>query len=179
MTTKAITAGAVLVAVSLSGLFFIAAHRPSSPITVRHIKSVQTVTGPRTTFEISNHTASPYALQPVEVEALDGQEWRRCFFFVEQLSSPSVITPWRDVVAPHGSVSRVFELTNLPTDIPLRLQFLSCRELTGVGGFWERLRERYWEHVSYMSLNPSDKHTFVFERKVTQITSEEFIEPKR
>ena len=156
-----------------------AAHRPCSPITVRHVKNIQTAAGTRTTFEISNHTASPYAVIPLEIEAHADGTWRRCFFFVEQLSSPSAIYPWRDVVGPHGFASRVYELTNLPPEVPLRLRLIIDRELKGPRGFWERLQLRYGRHLDYMSLNPSDKYTFVFDGKISQITSEEFIEPKR
>jgi hypothetical protein len=157
---------------------FVLANRPTSPIAVCHVKSIQTVSGVKVTFEISNRTGSPYALQPLEVEAREGGEWRRCFFFVEQLSSPSVIYPWRDVVAPHRSASRVFELTNLPPQVPLRLRCFIIRELTGIPGFWERFQERYHHVGGLVSLNPFDKYTTVFDQNVYQITSEEFVEPE-
>ena len=177
MRTKTIAASAVVIAVLLGDLILVAAGRPCSPITVRHVKSVESAAGIRTTFEISNHTANPYAVLPLEVEARNGQVWQRCFFFVEQSYSPSVIYPWRDVVGPHGFASRVFELTNLPPDVPLRLRLTIDREPTGVRGFWERVQYRL-HTVGYMSLNPSDKYTHVFDRNFIQTTSEEFIEQK-
>ena len=67
------TAGAVLIAVLLGGLILVATRSTSSPITVRHVKSIQTAEGSRTTFEISNHTASTYVVLPLEVEAHDGE----------------------------------------------------------------------------------------------------------
>ena len=179
MITKGMAGSAVLIAVLVGGLMVFSARHAGSAITVRHVRSVPTAEGIRTTFEILNRTGSPYAVIPLEVEAQEGGTWRRCFFFVERLSSPSAIYPWRDVVAPHGLGSRVYELTNLPPKVPLRLRCYINRELTGVPGFWERFQLRFRYHHDYMSLNPSDKYTTVFERKVYQITSEEFIEANR
>lgn len=176
MGTNRFATCTVLIAILLGGLMLVFAHRPTSPITVLHVKSIQTASGIRATFEISNHTASPYAVLPLEVEAHDGQTWRRCFFFVERLSSPSAISPYH-VIGPYGFASRVYDLTNLPPEVPLRLRLFINQELTGVRGFWDRVQIRL-RYTGHMSLNPFDKYTHVFDRNGYETTSEEFIEPK-
>jgi hypothetical protein len=169
--TKKLIAGVALIAILLGGLILVLSKRPTSPITVCHVKSIHSAEGIRTTFVISNYTRSPYVVVPLEVEAQENGTWRRCFFFTDRLSSsPSAITQ-DDMVGPKGFASRVYEVTNIPLEVPLRLRVVINRELTGVRGWWER----YLYHNFQVPL----KYTHVFDHKVYQITSEEFIEPKR
>jgi hypothetical protein len=174
-TRKTIAASAVLIAVLVSGSIVVLSNHSTPPISVRHDKSVQTAAGTLTMFEISNQTASPYVVLPLEVEAQENGTWRRCFFFTERLSSSPFAISQYDMIGPHRFTSRGYTLTNLPPEVPLRLRLIINRELTGVRALWQRFQWRYLYHRVHVSL----KNTHVFDRKVYQITSEEFMEAKR
>jgi hypothetical protein len=168
--TKPIIAGAVLIAnvailLSLTIVFITA--RPSPPaVTVRYAKSIRTGDWVAATFEIINHTATGYYVFTVFLEVHDGPMWRTNFN----------LRPLRPafLLGPHGVATHTVVGTNLPAGYPLRLRMVANRGLTGLSGFFRRLR--LWLQGSQVSLNPFDKKPVGSNR--TQILSEEFIEPE-
>jgi len=169
MRTKPIIAGAV-VAVLLSTAIVLISARPSPPpITVRHVKSVQSGGGIEITYELTNHTTNSYSVYPVSVEVRNGLVWKTCSDFN---SHPRPIHN----LGPLGSESSTFEMTNLPTGSPLRLSLCAGKELTGLERFFRRLGLRFRHGNKDVPLNPFDK-TIVFS-KPTQIVSDEFVEPE-
>ena len=171
MRKKAIIAGAILIAILLLGsILFIGAPPSSPPITVRHIKSVQSGDHVTATFEITNHTARNYSVYPVSVEARNGSVWKTCSDF-SSYSFPI------DDLGPHGSESRTFEMSNWPTGSPLRFRLTASERLTGLKA---RLTYFEWSLVNHKNLlvplNPFQTN-FSFPRTI-EIVSEEFIEPE-
>ena len=170
MGKTAVIVDVVVIAVVIAATL-IAPVQPRSPaITIRHIKSVKSGDWVAATFEIKNHTARTYSVYPVSVEVSNGLVWKACADFSSQ-SFPI------DDLGPHGSVSRTFYTTNLPTGSPLRLRLLGNEDLAGLDSFFMRLHSRFLEGHKNVSLNPFDK-TRVFPETL-DFVSDEFVEPEQ
>lgn len=170
MRTKGIVVAGIVVAVLLCIAILAVVNRPpSSTITVRHVKSVQSGGLVSAIFEITNHTTSRYFVYPMSVEVRNGLAWKKCFDFVS-FPGPFVV--------PHGSESSTFYMTNLPTDCPLRLRMGAGKELTGLKGLFARFELRILGGARSISLNPFDETSSVFSKRI-QILSDEFMNSEK
>jgi hypothetical protein len=168
MAKKRVMAGAVVIAILLLiSIVFITARPIPPPITVRHVKSVQSGNLVTATFEIANHTGGNCFVYPISVEVSNGLAWKACFDWNSQ-SFPI------DGLGPHLSESRTFYMTHLPTGSPLRLRLTGQKGLVGLDSFFMRLNSRFRQGQKSVSLNPFDK-TMVFLNPI-QVVSDEFVE---
>ena len=78
MRTKPIIAGVVgIVLLMFIAILLIAVRTASPEVTVRHIKSVQTLDTFAVTVQISNGTANDFIFHPFRLEARDGTGWKK------------------------------------------------------------------------------------------------------
>ena len=193
MSRTPIIAGVVGIAVLLCVTILFTVPRPSPPpITVRHVRSIQSgrwfsatfgITNPpiwlgrvnRTfdsgvtaIFEITNHTSSIYHIEPVSFEVRNGLVWKKCFAFDH--------SPLPLALRPHASETTAFNMTNLPTGSPLRLRMCFRKELAGLERLFMRFDLRFRQGHRNVSLNPFDKSLSVFSSKQAVILSDEFVE---
>jgi hypothetical protein len=156
--TKSVLTGRAIIVTIIVGfsaaLLFV---RPSAQtITVRHIKSIQAGNSIWSSFEISNHTGAFCIALPDCVEVRQGTAWAKCFSFGHT-------GPTAQTLGPYSGILSTFELTNVPTTVPLRLKMVGDKELGGPLGFFEWLKSRYVKHANLASPYP------------IQIVSDEFV----
>jgi len=168
------------VAIGILGIFLIlvAAGRPAGPpITIRHVKSVQS--GDTTTlfFEISNHTANSYIFVPSAVDVHSGTVWAPCSG-IPALRIGSLVPS----LSPSARTSYSCEATNLPQRVPLRFRISANKRLTGMEGFWGRVQLSILYHRLGLrrpfSLNPFENTGDIFGPPIGVI-SEEFEESSK
>jgi hypothetical protein len=168
--TKAIIAGAVVLALLLFVVVFIQRNTPQA-VTVRHIASVQSSNVTTMTFEITNHTANTYILERFDVELRLGTSWTDV--------SISNFVSWIFMM-PRGVQSYTFKLTDVKlTDLSaepvVRAGVFAASNLTGLRGLIKRLNLRFLHKGSGVSLNPFAKNNFVY-GEPTVFASEEWVE---
>jgi hypothetical protein len=169
--TKAIVAGGVLllfllfIAILLSG-----PHKPPQDITVRHVKSIQSSNITTMTFEIKNHTATPYIFFPFEVQIRNGNAWTRLQGFDMQTIHPP---PKIDV---RSLASYTINVTNVPSGSVVRFSIRPQKILLGVNGFVRRAELKLEHHgASSIPLNPNDRNSQVY-GSPTEVVSDGFAE---
>lgn len=174
MGTRPIVAGGIVIAIAVFAIVVLLVVHPSpSPMTLRHISSVQSGNEVTATFEVKNHTGVSYIFLPFEVEVRDGSVWRRCFEFQNY-------RPRHATVGAYAVISYTCQMTNLPAGPSLRFKILAQKTLTGLNGFIRRFELNLRQTRppgSRLSLNPFDKKSRVFGLP-REVVSEEFFEPE-
>jgi hypothetical protein len=169
---KAVVPGAlVLVVLLFFALLVVVYHQPPLDITVRHVKSVQTGDITTISFEVKNHTPSPYAYRRLEVQVRNGNVWTGFQDFdINRFNAYPAL-------GPRAVASYTVNVTNLPAQSVVRLSLYLQKPLHGVEGFARRA-EFKWRMTNQVnvSLNPYDTNS-IFWGKPTVVTSEEFVEP--
>lgn len=175
MRTKAIIAGAVVLALLLSIAFLFTTHRKlPQDIVVRHVKSVVSGDITTMTFEITNHTADPYIFFPFEVQVRKSNDWTRF-----QACDTGGIGPIPKL-NPNRAACCTICITNLPAGSVVRFAMHVQKTLLGVEGFAKRAELDLKEagapgRGTGLPLNPSDKHTAVFGSS-KEVVTEEWVE---
>jgi hypothetical protein len=169
-----IVVGLVLVAVLVCVASLITIPRkPPQDITVRHVKSVHSSEITTMTFEIKNHTESPYIFLPFEVQVRNGNAWTRF-----QVFNSGSIHPI-PTVGPTGLASYTVDVTNLPAKSVVRLSIHPQKVLLGVPGLVRRaelnIKKQRGGGGGRLPLNPYDKNSEVYGLP-TEVVSEEFVE---
>lgn len=182
MTTKAIIAGAVVLAVLLFVAFlFTASRKPRKPpqeVTVRHVGSIRYGNLTVMTFEITNHTANPYIFHPYEIQVRNGSAWTNFQGFDITKIHP------HPTLAPRGVASYTVNVTNLPAGSVVRFSIQPQKTLMGVEGFARRAalelkrQTRGGGSAGGIPLNPNDKNSKVFGLP-TVVLTEEWVEAGR
>jgi hypothetical protein len=173
VSPKVIIASAVVAGLLFLAILFALPRQSPSPITVRHVKSLQSNNVITMTFEIKNHTAAPYIFFPFEVRTRNGNTWRKFQGFTAGTIHPI------PTLAPTGLASYTVDVTNLPAGSVVRFAIRAQETLLGVKGFVRRaelnVRNRPAGAGGGISLNPHDANSKVFGLP-TEIESEDFIE---
>jgi hypothetical protein len=175
--TKAIIAGAVVLALLLFVAFlFTAPRKPPQNITVSHVESAESAGITTMTFEIKNHTTDPYIFFPYEVQVRNSNDWTRF-----QALGSTRIQPI-PTLAPKGVVSYTVNVTNLHAGSVVRFAIRVQKTLMGVQGFARRaeldLKGAGASGGTGISLNPNDKNSSVFGLP-KEVLTEEWIETAR
>ena len=156
MGTKAIVV--VLIAVLLFvALLLTIPRKPPQDITVRHVGSVQSGNVTTMTFEIKNHTATPYVFLPFEVQVRNGNAWTKFQGFGIDTTNP---TP---PVGPMGLASYTINVTNLPAKSVVRFSIRPQKTLLGFNGFVRRAELKLKNQGGGISLSPFDRNSKVSE----------------
>jgi len=136
----------------------------SRAITVSHVKTIGHGPSATAIFMVSNQTPDLYFVCSPCIEAHYGSFWKE---------RPEAISGYAaSILRGHDSYS--FQMTNLPTEVRLRLKVLAGRELPGLQGAFNRLLIRLFGGTQ-VSVDPFDKLSSVF-AKPKPFLSEEFTE---
>jgi hypothetical protein len=128
MKTKAVIASAVVLVLLFVGILYFVLRHPTQPVTVRHVKSVQSVNVTIMTFEVTKHTADVEVVLPWYLQVRNGTVWSNY--------SPIELGPdnrsFSSSVQQNGMESYTFEMPNLPSESVVRLQVQTIRPIRGV-----------------------------------------------
>jgi hypothetical protein len=166
--TKAAIAGAVVLAVVLSAILLLVHRGQRQAIAIRHVKSAQSGDVTTMTFEITNHTSSPYMFLPFGVYVRNGNVWTMTGF-------PLIlgnINPANLELAPRGVVSYTVNVTNLPANSGVRFSISTHRMLLGVQGFVSRICWNVKARRKLFPLNPFDKNNRIYEPRTEDVSVE-------
>jgi hypothetical protein len=168
--TKAVIAGAVVLAVLLFIVMFLPAHhsRPQA-VTVRHVKSVQSSNVTTMTFEVTNHTADTYVFKPAQILVRDGNSWTM-FQDFERLNFNPL-----PKLAPRGVALYDVDVTNLPANSVVLFLMTPQKVLVGVDGFILRVKWDVEARRRVFPLNPFDRSSQVYGTPA-YVVSEEWVE---
>ncbi|MGH7973517.1 MAG: hypothetical protein ACREIC_32780 [Limisphaerales bacterium] len=173
MKTKAVVAGAVVLVVLLFLAILLTVPRKSQQdITVRHVKSVQSADITTMTFEVKNHTDTPYIFFPSEVQVRNGSAWTKFQGFDITTIHPN------PTVGPMALASYTVNVTNLPAKSVVRFSIRPQKILLGVNGFVRRAElnlKKQGGGGGGVSMNPYDRNSSVYGLP-TEVASEEFVE---
>lgn len=125
------------------------------------------------TFEIKNHSATPYIFFPFEVQVRNGKVWTKVQDF-----NIGTIHPVPKV-DPGSLASYTVNVTNLPVGSAVRFSIRPQKILLGVNGFVRRAELKLEHHgASSIPLNPNDRNRQVY-GSPTEVVSEEYVEKSR
>jgi hypothetical protein len=108
------------------------------------------------TFEIKNHSATPYIFFPFEVHVRNGNAWTRLQGF-----NIGTIHPIPKV-NPKGVASYTVNVTNLPARSGVRFSIRPQKILLGVNGLVRRAELKLENHGGTIPLNPNDRNSQVY-----------------
>lgn len=167
MRRKPIVAGVVAIAILLLTIIVFITARPSPlTLTIQHIKSTQSENVTTMSFEVTNHTADPYILNPIQVQVRNGNAWTKFEDFDSAGPTP---------IVPRGVAFYTVEVTNLPPGSFVRSSLCPPKILSGFNGFFRRAQVRMIEPASKILLNPNDKLSGVA-GPPTEVVSDEWLE---
>jgi hypothetical protein len=141
--TKAIIACAVVLAVLLSAILLTVYRGPSQPLTIRHVKSVQTGYLTTTmTIEITNHTADTYYFypfnsdtdfsNPFSVQVRNGNTWTNFGGSIGQYTLARL--------APRSVASYKVDVHGFQANSVVRFSVPAAKVLSGVEGCIKRAK---------------------------------------
>jgi len=114
-------------------------------------------------------TSHEHLLTPVRLEIRDETGWKECPDKISGFSEPPIGT--------NTITSHHFYLGSHPPGSHLRLVVDVNRQRLGLGTLWARLKLRLVSHNQQVSLNPLDSSFHFFSKEMSNVMTDEFLEP--
>jgi hypothetical protein len=165
--TKAIVAGAVVLALLLSAILLSADRGlPPQPVTVRHVGTVLSEGVTQMTFEITNHTVNTFGVYSLEIQVRDGNSWR-CWRHCRHENYATLTS--------RGNASFTVNVANLPDTSIMRFLMSSQRILSGLNGFVKCVEWDVKTRSLALPLIPFDSRSAVYGDEI-EVVSKEWVE---